>query len=61
MDKIIEVEIRNVYGNSLLYPVNATAKLFAKLLSVKTFNRDQVAGMRALGYTVGQVVAELTV
>jgi hypothetical protein len=61
MDKIIEVEIRNVYGNNLLYPVNETAKQFAKLLGVKIFNREQVAGMRALGYTVGQVMVEISV
>jgi hypothetical protein len=60
MDKIIEVEIRNVYGNDLLYPVNQTAKLFAEMLRVKTFNRHQIGIMRELGYTVGRVVAEVS-
>ena len=61
MDKVIEVEIRSVYGTNLLYPVNTSARIFAKMLGVKTFNRQQVQCMRDLGYTVGQVVAELSV
>lgn len=58
-DHILEVEIRNVYGKGLLYPVNDVAKLFAKLLDVKTFSRQQIADIRSLGYVVGQVVAEV--
>lgn len=57
--RVIQVELRSVYGNKLLYPVNDTAKKFAKLLGVKTFNRQQVEDMKSLGYTVGQVVAEI--
>lgn len=56
---ILAVEIRNVYGKSLLYPVNDVAKLFAKLLNVKTFSRQQIADIRSLGYIVGQVVVEV--
>lgn len=58
-NRIVQVEIRNVYGNSLLYPVNDTAHKFARLLGVKSFNRAQVDGMKALGYTVGQIVQEV--
>lgn len=58
-EKIVEVQIRSVYGNDLLYPVNTTARIFAKMLGVKTFNRQQVQGMRDLGYIVGQVVQEV--
>ena len=60
-EKVVEVEIRNVYGNSLLYPVNTTARIFAQMLGVKTFNRQQVQCMRDLGYIVGQVITELSV
>lgn len=56
---VLQVELRSVYGNQLLYPVNDLAKQFAKLLGVKTFNRQQVADIKALGFTVGQVVAEI--
>ena len=58
---IIEVEVRSVYGNKMVYPANELAHKFAKLLGVKTFNRTQVLGMKDLRYTVGQVVGELTV
>jgi hypothetical protein len=61
MNQVIEVELRNVYGNNLMYPVNTTARIFAKMLGVKTFNRQQVQCMRDLGYTVGQVIGELSV
>jgi len=59
--KIVEVELKNVYGKGMIYPRNATAFIFAKMLGVKTFNRAQVQGMRDLGYIVGQVVSELSV
>lgn len=57
--KIVEVELKNVYGKGMIYPRNATAFIFAKMLGVKTFNRAQVQGMRDLGYVVGHVVAEV--
>ena len=61
MDKIIEVEVRNVYGNKLVYPVNDLAHKFAKLLNTKTFNRATILGLRDMGYTVGQVIAEMSI
>lgn len=57
---VVQVEIRNVYGKGLLYPINGTAKKFAELLGVKTFSRSQVDGIKSLGYVVSQVVAEVT-
>jgi hypothetical protein len=57
---VVQVEIRNVYGRNMLYPVNQTAYAFAALLGVKTFNKQQVQGMKDLGYVVGQVVSEVT-
>jgi len=56
--RIVEVEIRSVYGNNLLYPVNQVAKDFAELLGVKTFNRAQVEGMKKLGYEVLRTAAD---
>lgn len=38
-EKVVQVEIRSVYGNKLLYPINDTAQKFAALLGVKSFNR----------------------
>jgi hypothetical protein len=59
MDNIIEVEVRNVYGNKLVYPANELAHKFAKLLGTKTFNRETILGLKDMGYVVGQVVAEV--
>lgn len=58
---IIEVEVRSVYGNKLAYPANELAHKFAKLLNTKTFNRETIAGLKDMGYVVGQVVGELSV
>lgn len=59
--RIVEVQIRSVYGNNLVYPINENAKIFARMLGVKTFNKSQVHGMRDLGYTVRHVVQEVVI
>jgi hypothetical protein len=48
----ITVQVRNVYGNDLVYPMDDQAALFAKLIGAKTFNATQLATIRALGYSV---------
>ena len=58
-NRIVQVELKSVYGKGLIYPRNATAFIFAKMLGVKTFSRAQVQGMRDLGYIVGHVVQEV--
>jgi len=60
-NRIVEVELKSVYGKGLIYSRNANAFIFAKMLGVKTFNRDQVHGMRDLGYIVGHVAMEVVI
>ena len=48
----IYVQVRSVYGNELVYPMDDTAKLFASLLCRKTFDPYQLAKIRMLGYSV---------
>jgi hypothetical protein len=60
-NRIVQVELKNVYGKGLIYPRNANAFIFAKMLGVKTFNREQVQGMRDLGYVVGHIVQEVVI
>lgn len=48
----IQVYMKNVYGNELMYPFCQTAKLFAQLLNVKTFNLEQERNIKALGYEI---------
>lgn len=46
----ITVQMRSVYGNDLVYPMDDAARLFAKLTGSKTFNDSQLATIKALGY-----------
>ena len=46
----LQIQFRSVYGNDLVYPVCDQAKLFAKLLNVKTFNHHQIETIKQLGY-----------
>lgn len=47
---IIIVELRNVFGNVLCYPVCPVAERFARLTGRKTFNQSDIREMRALGF-----------
>lgn len=55
MDRIVEVAIKSVYGNELIYPVGSTAKLFADMTGKKTLSRQNLEAIRLLGFTVQQV------
>jgi hypothetical protein len=50
--QFITVAVRSVYGQDLVYPADDKAALFAALVKVKTFNRQQLATIKALGYSV---------
>jgi hypothetical protein len=52
----IKVYVREVYGNTLIYPACDKAKLFAKIAGTKTLLPDALASIEALGYTVTTVV-----
>ena len=43
------VKIKNVYGNELIYPVNSTAKLLARLANTKTLTREAIRISQELG------------
>ena len=48
----ITVQVRNVYGNDLVYPEDAKAGLFVAMLRTKTFNAQDLRNIRALGYEI---------
>ena len=48
----IQIEIRNVYGNEAIYPVNETAKTFARIAGTKTLKSETLRLAQSLGYTV---------
>ena len=48
----ITVEIKTVYGVQTIYPIDATAKLFADISGNKTLTRAVIEKVKALGYQV---------
>jgi hypothetical protein len=50
--QIVEIKEKSVYGNTLLYPNNEIAKIFAKLVNKQTFSRKDLGTIADLGYKV---------
>lgn len=45
-----QIEIKNIYGNETVYPVNDTAKLLCEMAGTKTFTPKTISVARKLGY-----------
>jgi hypothetical protein len=52
MEMLIEVEVRDVYGQPKYYPVCDKAKLFAEIAGMKTLPIDILKKIEMLGYRV---------
>jgi hypothetical protein len=48
----ITVQVRNVYGNDLVYPLCEKAKAFAAIANQKTLSHSVLCKIEALGYTI---------
>lgn len=48
----ILVNMRNVYGNDLIYPICEKAKLFAAIAQSRTLSLSTIEAIKALGYRV---------
>ena len=48
----IHVEIKNVYGNELVYPVCNGAREFAKIAGTSTLTPHTIHCVKSLGYKV---------
>lgn len=46
------VELQNVYGRELFYPLCPISERFAALLQCKAFTRGQLEQVKALGFQV---------
>jgi hypothetical protein len=57
--KTVEIEVRSVYGNTLIYPANEAAQIFAKIAGKKTLDKSDLNLIRALGFEVEQVFQKL--
>jgi len=55
MSKIIEVEVKSVYGNTLIYPANDAAKALARIAGKKTLSVSNLQNASALGLEVVEV------
>lgn len=49
---VIEVTVKNVYGEDKVYPVNDNAKLFAAIAGTKTLLHNTIKHAQALGYEI---------
>jgi len=49
---IINIEIKNVYGNELVYPLCETAKKLCSLTGKKTLSYNDLYTIQDLGYTI---------
>jgi len=56
---IVQVQVKNVYGNELIYPVGENACLLARLIGKKTFSTDNIVYIQNLGFTVEVVAPSL--
>lgn len=56
---VLEVQLRQVYGRDLVYPVNATAKACAELVGRKTLLDIDLKRLQALGFKVEWIPSSL--
>lgn len=52
MKTVIEIEVRSVYGNYMIYPANDAAKILARIAGKKTLSMDDLTNAQSLGMEV---------
>ncbi len=55
--EVIQIQIKQVYGNYLYYPANDGAQVFARLAGKKTFSQADIASIRQLGFSIEYINA----
>lgn len=53
----IQVQIKQVYGNELIYPICEKAKLFAKIKRQQTLTPSDISIIKELGYEIEVIQA----
>ena len=51
MENKIRVEIKNIYGHNMIYPVCEKGKIFCRLIGKKTITESDKMDIEKLGYT----------
>ena len=54
-DRVVSLQVRFAYGQMRVYPVNETARLFARLIGTKTLSAGDLLVIEALGYRLEYV------
>ena len=52
---IVQISIRNVYGEEKAYPVNNAAACFARIAGTKTLTRTTLLNVLAMGCTIVEI------
>ena len=55
----IQVQVRNVFGNDLIYPMCIKAKKFCMLTGANTLTRDNIKLIRELGYDIETIAQQI--
>lgn len=55
---VCKVEVRNVFGNEMIYPANFEAERFAAIAGKKTLSRTDLMNIKALGFAVEEVATK---
>ena len=53
--KILEVTIKKVWGNRVIYPANDAARQFAKVAGTKTLTPETLKTAKAMGFEIHEV------
>ena len=56
-ERVLQVQVRNVYGKPVVYPANEAAELIAAIAGTKTISTENLAYARRLGFDIKQVEA----
>lgn len=55
----VQVSIKTIYGNQMIYPLCERAKLFASMVGQKTLTMRDIEHIKKLGFSV-QVQTQIT-
>ena len=55
---VVQVQLKTVYGNTLVYPANESAETFAALAKTKTLSHADLCKIESLGFRIEQTHAE---
>jgi hypothetical protein len=58
--RVIEIEVRTVYGNTTIYPVNKAANLLAEIAGTKTLTNKTLALAERMGFAIKEVTPART-